>query len=309
MAPKTRKRSGSHRKRTSARSAAAAPDMKQLARAVKAGRERALEVITEREKVARLELVSKGVLIAEGDSWFDYPRADILDNLEDEHGWEVDSVAHQGDTLESMAYDDRQLRNLAKAFERISASGRRPKAILLSGGGNDIAGAEFAIMLNHERSSLEPLNAEVLAGVIDTRLLDAAVALASGVTALTQRFFGGAPIPILIHGYDYPVPDGRGFMGGFAFLPGPWLLPGFDQKGYTNAAERLQLMHVLMDRYNAMLKKVPLAPGMGHVRYVKLLDMLTTGPGYKKDWANELHPTQDGFKKVAQEFDRILSAL
>ena len=262
-----------------------------LTRAARAGRSRAEEVI------------------AEGDSWFDYPRADILDNLEDEHGWEVESVAHQGDTLESMAYDDRQLRSLAKAFEKISASGRRPTAILLSGGGNDIAGTEFAMLLNHERSPLDALNGEVVSGVIDTRLLDAAVALAAGVTHMADHWFGGSRIPVLIHGYDYPVPDGRGFMGGFAFLPGPWLMPGFSQKGYADAAERLALIHSLIDRYNAMLKKVPQAPGLGHVRYVRLLDMLGTGPGYKKWWANELHPTQEGFKKIAAEFDRILGAL
>lgn len=280
-----------------------------LTRAARAGRSRAEEVIAEREKVASRALEARGVLIAEGDSWFDYPRADILDNLEDEHGWEVESVAHQGDTLESMAYDDRQLRSLAKAFEKTSASGRRPTAILLSGGGNDIAGTEFAMLLNHERSPLDALNGEVVSGVIDTRLLDAAVALAAGVTHMADHWFGGSRIPVLIHGYDYPVPDGRGFMGGFAFLPGPWLMPGFSQKGYADAAERLALIHSLIDRYNAMLKKVPQAPGLGHVRYVRLLDMLGTGPGYKKWWANELHPTQDGFKKIAAEFDRILSAL
>lgn len=279
-----------------------------LTRSVRAGRARADEVIAERDKVSARALAVKGILVAEGDSWFDYPRADILDNLEDEHGWEVESVAHQGDTIESMAYDDRQLRSLARAFEKLSG-GPRPTAILLSGGGNDIAGTEFAMLLNHERSSLDPLNGEVVSGVIDTRLLDAAVALAAGVTRLAQHWFPGPKIPVLIHGYDYPVPDGRGFMGGFAFLPGPWLLPGFSQKGYADAAERLALIRALIDRYNAMLKRVPQAPGLGHVRYVRLLDMLGTGPDYKKWWANELHPTQAGYKKVAAEFDRVLSAL
>src|SRR5262245_40178529 len=33
--------------------------------------------------------VSAGVLVAEGDSWFDYPFNDILRILEDHHGYEV----------------------------------------------------------------------------------------------------------------------------------------------------------------------------------------------------------------------------
>lgn len=46
-----------------------------------------------------------GVIVAEGDSWFDYPligKRDILDVLED-YGYQVESVADMGDTVESMA--------------------------------------------------------------------------------------------------------------------------------------------------------------------------------------------------------------
>src|SRR5262249_8198322 len=45
-----------------------------------------------------------GLLVAEGDSWFDYPLHDVLTMLEDEHGFDVESVAHRGDTVEDMAY-------------------------------------------------------------------------------------------------------------------------------------------------------------------------------------------------------------
>ena len=52
---------------------------------------------------------SRRLLVAEGDSWFDYPGADVLDDLEDGYGYEVVSVANAGDTLESMAYSNAQL--------------------------------------------------------------------------------------------------------------------------------------------------------------------------------------------------------
>src|SRR5688500_10522663 len=45
-----------------------------------------------------------GVLIAEGDSWFDYPLNDVLRLLEDDYGYDVESVAHKGDCVEDMAY-------------------------------------------------------------------------------------------------------------------------------------------------------------------------------------------------------------
>lgn len=52
---------------------------------------------------------SAGVLVAEGDSWFDYPWHDVLRMLEDRHGYDVESVAHKGDRVEDMAYSGGQL--------------------------------------------------------------------------------------------------------------------------------------------------------------------------------------------------------
>jgi hypothetical protein len=37
----------------------------------------------------------------------------------------------------------------------------------------------------------------------------------------------------VLHGYDYPVPDGRGVLGGGGALPGPWLDPAFRAKGFS----------------------------------------------------------------------------
>src|SRR5258708_34949981 len=84
---------------------------------------------------------SKGWLIAEGDSWFDYPGTDILDALE-QSAYDVESVARAGDRVEMMAFGRGQLDGFAAAVEKIIGNGNTPKAILLSGGGNDIAGSE-----------------------------------------------------------------------------------------------------------------------------------------------------------------------
>ena len=101
---------------------------------------RAIERRAERRPRRAVARGSRGLLIAEGDSWFDYPLYDVLDLLERD-GFEVDAVAHMGDSLEDMAHDERQLDRLAKAFEKVRGAARADvRAILLSGGGNDIAG-------------------------------------------------------------------------------------------------------------------------------------------------------------------------
>jgi hypothetical protein len=67
-----------------------------------------------------------GVLVAEGDSWFDYPFHDVLKELEDRHGYDVESVAHRGDQIEEMAYGGNQLEELTRRIEKLLRRGVRP---------------------------------------------------------------------------------------------------------------------------------------------------------------------------------------
>lgn len=254
-----------------------------------------------RPKGTKAPAPTAGTLIAEGDSWFDYPLHDVLSELEQAHGYDVESVAHRGDTVEDMAFGAGQLGGLTRCIEKLLRRKIRPRAILLSGGGNDIAGDEFAVLLNHAASSATGLNESVVAGVIDQRLHDAYATILAAITQVCETMIGET-IPIVVHGYDYPIPDGRGFAGGWWFLPGPWLEPGFRRKGYEGLATRKAIMVTLIDRFNAMLGGLAKAPAFRHVRYVDLRRSLSTGADYKRWWANELHPTPRGFTAVAQSF-------
>ena len=249
-----------------------------------------------------------GVLVSEGDSWFDYPFHDVLKELEDNHGYDVESVAHKGDPIEEMAYGDNQLNDLTRLIEKLLRRGVKPKAILLSGGGNDIAGNEFGMLLNHARSSIAGLNGNIVAGVINTRIEIAYVTVLAAVTEVSRELTG-QPLPILVHGYDYPVPDGRGFMGGWGPLPGPWLEPGFREKGFGDLPSCIQIAHELIERFNTMLAGVAALSQYRHVHYIDLRNSLSTGRDYK-DWsANELHPTPRGWSRIADRFAEVLRTL
>lgn len=245
-----------------------------------------------------------GTLVAEGDSWFDYPFHDILRYLEDDHGYDVESIARKGDRIEEMAYGGGQLEEFARRLEKLLRRGEVPVAILLSGGGNDLAGDEFAMLLNHRESAVRGLNEAILQGVIDERLKAAYVTIIATISEVSQQKLG-RKIPILVHGYDYPYPDGRGFAGGWGFLPGPWLEPGFRQKGFEAMDERRQIVFALIDRFNDMLGTVAELPAFEHVRWVDLRGTLTD-PRYKNDWANEMHPTKKGFQAVTSKFIDVL---
>jgi hypothetical protein len=142
------------------------------------------------------------------------------------------------------------------------------------------------------------VNDDVVRGVIDIRLRNAYTFLVSGLTEIARQYLN-RPLPILLHGYDYPVPDGRGFLGGWALLPGPWLQPGLFRKGHAKLDANKAILRTLIDRFNAMLKGVSATAGFGHVKYVDLRGTLSQSASYKDDWANELHPTKSGFRAVA----------
>jgi len=249
-----------------------------------------------------------GMLVAEGDSWFDYPFHDVLKLLEDDHGYDVESVARKGDPIEVMAYGDHQLDDFSRCIEKVLRRGDKPKAILLSGGGNDIAGNEFGMLLNHAGSAIAGLNQKIVEGVIDERIRTAFVFIISAVTGICEKLTG-ARIPILVHGYDYPVPDGRGFLGGWGPLPGPWLEPGFREKGFEELIKRIELIQVLIDRFNVMMGGVATLQGFEHVKYIDLRKTLSNGKDYKKWWGNELHPNGDGFSRVTDKFAAVLGGL
>lgn len=275
--------------------------------AVETGRRQARAVLEARgARRAARRARGERVLIAEGDSWFDYPFSDVLKELEDEHGFEVESVSHKGDTIEQMAYSGGQLDDFVRTLEKTIRIGRMPEAILLSGGGNDVAGEEFAVLLNHADSPTPGLNDAVVQGILQDRVRHAYITVLSAVTSVCEQELGRA-IPILIHGYDHAVPDGRGFAGGWSFLPGPWLEPGFREKGYEDEQTQRDIVEQLIDRFNdQLLSALPGVEGLGHVRYVDLRGTLRRDATYREWWANELHPTKKGYRAVAATLAGVL---
>ncbi len=269
---------------------------------------KALKALPKAKSTPHMELAlaantgtTKGWLIAEGDSWFDYPGTDILDALE-QSAYDVESVARAGDRVEMMAFGRGQLDGFAAAVEKIIGNGNTPKAILLSGGGNDIAGSEFGFLINHAGSPKQGFNDSVVRGVIEERVRDAYQWIIRTITDLCQKTLK-QKVRIILHGYGYPIPDGVGVLGGWGPLPGPWLRPGFIEKGFDSLAQNTDMMHALMDRFNNMVKGV--AADFDHVRYVDLRNVL---PATKTLWANELHPKETGFKLAAKEIQNAIEA-
>jgi len=260
-------------------------------------------------------LRTSGFLVAAGDSWFSYPFFDVLKDLDDNYGYNVESTARAGDPIEKMAYHG-QLHDFPRQLDKVKDLGAVPHAALLSGGGDDIAGAEFGMLLNNAFSPIHGWDSKVIDGLLNDRIYTAFVTMIGGMDQLIISRFNKS-LPILVHGYDYPVPDGRGYIGVFGhYLFGPWLEPGFREKNFEDPnnraqilTQRIAMMRDLLDKFNQVVAS--LTTLFPFVHYVDVRNTLSTAlpDEYKLWWDNELHPTKLGFAKVTDKFAAVLQNL
>jgi hypothetical protein len=237
---------------------------------------------------------------------------DIVEALKDDHNFRVRSSAHHGDTAESMAYEDNQLDKTRRVFQELGEDNtdgtKTPKAILLSCGGNDVAHT-FTVLLNHKKATptLPVLNDAIVQGLLDDRVKAATSSLVSSAMAFSWEYFQQQP-PILIHGYGFPVPDGRGYP--ILGLSGPWLKPGFAAKGYVSVdpqsdqelQENAAVMETLIRRFNGVLASIAQHfPGVvKHVDLTGVFSNVVAGDAYRQDWRDEMHATKVAYKQAAQ---------
>jgi hypothetical protein len=184
----------------------------------------------------------------------------------------------------------------------------QPEALLLSAGGNDIAGDEFFTLINNARSGLSAVNSEGIDAVINGTLKSAYEYLID--KALEAAVSHQLKMPIFTHSYDYPWPDGRPAISFLGWKIGPWLDESFNAKNYPNAnINQLTVRHDVVakfiDALHNMLSALAADPKYsGKVFHVDLRGTLAS----EADWANELHPGNDGFKALADKIDSALQS-
>ena len=78
------------------------------------------------------------------------------------------------------------------------------------------------------------------------------------------------------------------------------------RSGDADLPGNTKILEPLINAFNAMVASLPGESGLEHVSYLDLRAELineAAGKKYRKDWANELHPTGAAFKAVAKRFD------
>jgi len=234
------------------------------------------------------------VLLAHGDSWFDYPlngndlslsSTDIIAQLQTMGNTQplILNISHYGDaTTEEMSLARQQRLIQAIADKANWANDSAPDAILFSGGGNDIAGAQFCIYLDYNNG----LNPTRFLGVLD-------MVRASYLDLFAFRDAWAPGVPVICHCYDFPIPNGA-----HPLCVGPWLLPSLQFTG--NQTDGAAILQTALSDFRQMLAQLAADPANNYI----LIN--TQGTLQPADWANELHPFPAGFGKFASEFVNAL---
>lgn len=259
--------------------------------------------------------------LAEGDSWFDYEfisrflhfdGPDMIGHLSRGGDFNILRLSFAGDTLKDMA-SDAQLANLREVMsllvrldELIGRERFTPKFVLLSGGGNDMTG-NGGVRLD-KFLTRDGLNEAEAFRTIDIEYRGEFDRMISNVRDMNPH------VPIFVHGYAYPVPDGRAVCSKLPIdfnFDGPWLKPAFDRLDFS-FEQSCEIMIRLIDRFNEMLVQLvaDYSDIDGRVYHIDLRDCFPRPPysDYQQDWINELHPTSQGFRKLAEVFRHSILA-
>lgn len=233
-------------------------------------------------------------VLAEGDSWFDYPAffgGGLVPRLEDRLGVPILSLAKAGDeTRYMLGVKERKL--LAQQLRDGSPSGGAWELLLFSGGGNDIVDEPMVLWL-HDFDATQPAHQ-----LLNQARFAAALALvrAAYEDLITLRDKLSPGTHLAFHGYDFPIADGRKICH-----LGPWLKPSFDARGFpSDGVASGAVLKAMLEAFAAMLRTLT----RKNVSYIQTQGTLRQ---VAASWHNEMHPSKLGFNQVAAVMHQALA--
>jgi hypothetical protein len=246
------------------------------------------------------------VVVAEGDSWFQFPIVldDVVDQLND--SYLIWCLSAAGDTLANMVFAEPEY------GDGLAQKGP-PKVLLFSGAGNDIVGevdgvSVLASVVKRFDPALRPQD------YIDTdgfrgRLAFVEDAYRTLFEQVDSRFEGR--VKVLCHGYDRAIPHGAPGdpRNPFWAAADGWIAAPLRSRGIHDHGLQRRIVALMIDALNDLLKRLCGGnnPGGAFPRAYHA-DLRGTLPK-PSDWADELHPTNEGFAKVARKLAPLLQQL
>ena len=230
------------------------------------------------------------IIVAEGDSWFEFPLADDLIMWLGQT-YAIMSLAKAGD-----AWTDIQNQN--ELFPAIRKE--KPDIVMLSVGGNEIMGNIERYVHSYKAGLgrddyIRPNFAPLLGWV--SRRYEVAIETILKINAKTK---------VIIHGYDYPNP--REWMQGGQWIGGPL-------ENFLYIGDHTLWRHVansMIDQFNA--NQAAIAGKYGDsVHYVNLRGTIGRDDdewlGPEDAWDDEIHGTSDGFHRLSKKLAAVIDQI
>ena len=240
-------------------------------------------------------------ILAIGDSWFWYlfPGGSLLNQLGPLVATKQHTILAVGNNgAEAYDYVHGKYKNIVAQTLKFHGDG--VSAVFISGGGNDFAGLNDLLPLLNEDCSSAQSAGECFKPGNGTGTLDKLMSdINQAYTLLIGQIMVKCPtgVKIFVHNYDYAIPSGKGVFGGGS----TWLKKSLEDARVPPQLQQ-SCIRLIVDRFSQELAVVR-AQGNGQVVFVDARG--TLGPG---DWANELHPTPAGFRKLALKWEPELRA-
>ena len=254
-------------------------------------------------------------LLAQGDSWFSIgnlglPTSNLFDGMSTTTQACAVNCARPGVKLSRMTDNVKQPFFLSMLNGKLS---QQWGGILLSGGGNDLIEAVQAGPDNTPDNRILATQSEWTTAVGGDKYLSNLgwAKFAKYLTAVVAGFLAtrdqgpNKGVPVIMHTYDDAVPRNCGAGLG----AGPWLYPAMlafkiPQSDWALASQAiLTRLQVLLDHIAATTPD-----GSLHIVHTQgtLTPALTTDTGGTLDWANEIHPSINGYRKLSALWQPVL---
>jgi len=245
--------------------------------------------------------------LAIGDSWFEYPLDGNGPSLENTaivaqtHLGAIgnppphilNQALHGQATTAVLSYENQEtmISVLTDPDQWLNQQTKLPDAILLSAGGDDLVGDQFAIYLDYGGAG--GLNVDRF-----EKALDSVEASYLDLFAFRDLFAKG--VPIIAHCYDYAIPNNVHPI----CVQHAWLQPSLDFAGY-DYQHGLSIVQQMIDRFHDRLVKLAAAAD-NNFAIVDTRRTLTRDASQPLGWANEIHPYPSGFAALAEKFLSLL---
>lgn len=232
-------------------------------------------------------------VLAIGDSWFHYPFDNLINPL---------SAVLEHPTIYVIGESGARADELAQGgwlarFTRMLDEQPGIRLVCISAGGNDFAGIGDLDdrVLQPDCSAATALRDCFRANEPDAVMTAVAAACATLIAAVDAR---RPAATVLLHNYDYAIPNGRTLPGLKSWLKLPMDNAQVPAAGAPLGGLRREVVRELIDRFTLAADALG-RPGDASHAAVELV--WSAGALAENQWANELHPTSVGFRRLARQ--------